>query len=150
MHQLGHAFKSRAPTLFYFATRKYFTITFKFFEFLRSLGRYKVLIRVIISEFHTTWRKKNSLKYIHFGRRGPNVQTVSTSLMSKLVKSIKKNQNLRQGQNVDVSYYIVPLSLKPFCTFCDVLDFRKELLGPNCGSYRNHTVPGQTTHRLPT
>ena len=50
-NELGHAFESRAPNLFYFPTRKYFTILFKFLDFLRSLDRFKVLIRAIISEF---------------------------------------------------------------------------------------------------
>ena len=51
---------------FYFPTRKYFTILFRFLDFLRSLDRLKVLIRVFISEFYMTWRK-NSLKYLPIG-----------------------------------------------------------------------------------
>ena len=38
--------------LFYFPTRKYFKILLKFLDFLRSLDRFKVLIRVIISDFY--------------------------------------------------------------------------------------------------
>ena len=53
---------------FYFPIRKYFTMQFKFFEFLRSLDRFKVLIRVIISEFYTAWRK--TLTKICTYRRG--------------------------------------------------------------------------------
>ena len=55
----GHAFESHAPPFFYFPTRKYFTIWFKFLDLLRSLDRFKVLIRVIISEFYIPWRKKS-------------------------------------------------------------------------------------------
>ena len=36
-YDLGHAFESREPPLFYFSSRKYFTIKFKFLDFLRSL-----------------------------------------------------------------------------------------------------------------
>ena len=36
-HELGHAFESRAPALFYFQTRKYLRIELKFLDFLRSL-----------------------------------------------------------------------------------------------------------------
>ena len=68
---LGHAFESRAPTLFYSSTRKFFTISFKFLDFLRSLDRFKVLITVIISEFNIIliiWLgEKISLKYFFLG-----------------------------------------------------------------------------------
>ena len=60
-YDLGHAFESRAPSLFYFPTRKYFTIQFKFLDFLTSLDRFEVLIRVIISEFYMA-RRKNFTK----------------------------------------------------------------------------------------
>ena len=55
--------RSNPATLFYFQTQKYFTILFKFLEFLRSLDRFKVFIRVIISEFYMAWRL-NSLQYL--------------------------------------------------------------------------------------
>ena len=42
--------------LFIFKTRKYLTIEFKFFNFLGSLDKLKVLIWVIISEFYMAWR----------------------------------------------------------------------------------------------
>ena len=41
-----HVFESHAPPVFYFPTWKYLTILFKFLDFLRSLDRFKVLIRV--------------------------------------------------------------------------------------------------------
>jgi len=65
-----------------------FTILFKFLDFLGSLDRFKVLIKVIISDFYTA-RRKNFTKTLT-SRRGdvcPHVQTVSTSLMSRLVKN---------------------------------------------------------------
>ena len=74
---------------FYFPTRKYFTILFKFLDFLRSLDRFTVLIKFLICEFYMTW-KKISLKYLLIGGVDVcplHVQTVSTWLMSKLVKS---------------------------------------------------------------
>ena len=40
---------------FLFLNQKYFTILFKFLDFLRSLDRFRVLIKVIISEFYTRW-----------------------------------------------------------------------------------------------
>ena len=57
-YELGHAFKSRAPTVFYFSTQNYFTISFKFLDFLRLLDQFELLIRVIISEFYMAWREK--------------------------------------------------------------------------------------------
>jgi len=83
---------------FYFPTRKYFTLSylfiflFEFLDFLRSLDRFKVLIRAIFSEFYMPWRKI-SLKYllINGGMFVPHFQTVSTSLMPRLVN---KNQLL--------------------------------------------------------
>ena len=46
-----HAFESRSNFFFYFPTQKYFSIQF------RSLERFKVLIRVMISDFYMAWRK---------------------------------------------------------------------------------------------
>ena len=54
---------------FYFSTRKYFTMLFKILDFLRSLDRFKVLIRVIISGFFIAWRK-NITKIFTYCREG--------------------------------------------------------------------------------
>ena len=88
-HEYGQAFESCAPAIFYFPTPKYFTILFKFVDFLRSLDRFKVLIRIISSEFYMAKRKKFTkiLIYRRGGRLSTHVQTVLTSLMSKLVNS---------------------------------------------------------------
>ena len=82
-------FESRAPTHFYFLTRKYFTILFQFLELLRSLDRFKVLIRVIISEFSMTLRKNFTKISARRGRLSPHVQKISTSCISKLVYASK-------------------------------------------------------------
>ena len=42
--EYGHAFESHTN---FFSNLKYFTILFKILDFLRSVGRFKVLIRVI-------------------------------------------------------------------------------------------------------
>ena len=68
----GHAFESHAPPVFYFPARKYVTNKFKFLDFLKSLDRYKVLVRVINSEFYMAWRK--------------DFTKIVPSLMSRLVK----------------------------------------------------------------
>ena len=71
----------------FFSTRKYFTILFKILDFLRSLNRFKVLIRLIKSEFYMAWRKNFTKLFTYLrGTFVPNVQTMSTSLMSRLVK----------------------------------------------------------------
>ena len=64
-YELGHAFTSRAPTVFYFSTQNYFTISLKFLDFLRSLDRFKVLITVIISEFYMACREKLTKIFIY-------------------------------------------------------------------------------------
>ena len=61
-YELGYAFDSRVSTLFYFPTQKYFTILFKFLDFLRSLDRFKLLI----SEFYMDG-EKISLKFSLIG-----------------------------------------------------------------------------------
>ena len=54
---------------FYFRTRKYFIMLFKFLDFLRSLDRFKVL-KVIISDYYLVWRKKfNEMFTSHRGGR---------------------------------------------------------------------------------
>ena len=55
-----------------FSTRKYFTILFKILDFLRSLDRFKVHIRAIISEFYMAWRN-NFTKIFTYGRGGRSV-----------------------------------------------------------------------------
>ena len=80
---------------FLFFNSKIFYDLFKFPDFLRSLDRFKVLIGVNISEFYIALRKI-SLQYLLIGGVNvcpPHVKTVSTSLMSKLVK-LSKNSNL--------------------------------------------------------
>ena len=69
-------------TFFYFSTQKYFTILFKILDFLRPLDRFKVRIWVIISEIYMAWRK---ILIMSGGTFVPHPQTVSTSLMPRLV-----------------------------------------------------------------
>ena len=54
---------------FYFPTRKYLTILFKFLDFPWSLDRLNGLIRVIISEFYMALEKKFYLN-INFSMEG--------------------------------------------------------------------------------
>ena len=44
-------------TFFYFLNWKYFTILFKILDLLRSLDRFKVLLRVILNEISMAWRE---------------------------------------------------------------------------------------------
>ena len=62
----GPAFGSSSNLFFYFPIQKYFTILFKILEFLRSLDRLKVHIRVLLVSF--IWLgETNSLKYLLIG-----------------------------------------------------------------------------------
>ena len=86
--ELGYAFESRAQIVFfYFSNRKIFYDPIQISRLPMALDRFKVLIRVIISELYMAWRK-NSLKYFLIGGGGgtfvPHAQTVSRSLMPKL------------------------------------------------------------------
>ena len=87
--ELGYAFESRAQIVFfYFSNRKIFYDPIQISRLPMALDRFKVLIRVIISELYMAWRK-NSLKYYLIGGGGggtfvPHAQTVSRSLMPKL------------------------------------------------------------------
>ena len=77
-----------ATLFFYFSTQKYFTIKLKILDFLRSLDRFKVFIQVIIIEFYMAW--KNFSKIFTYWRGDvcpPHVQTVSTSLLFRLVNT---------------------------------------------------------------
>ena len=55
---------------FYFSSRKYFSILFKFLDFLRSLDQLKVLVRVIISDFYMA-RIEKFTKILISRRGGP-------------------------------------------------------------------------------
>ena len=56
-YELGHAFESSALTVFLFYNSKVFYDLISIYRHLRSLGRLKVLIRVVISEFNMALRK---------------------------------------------------------------------------------------------
>ena len=88
----GHTFKYRAPSAFLFFNSKIFYLSFKFLNFLRSLDRFKVLFRVVISEIYMAWRKI-SLEYllISGGRLSSHAQTLSTSLMPRLVNATSQD-----------------------------------------------------------
>ena len=80
------SFRVRIPYQLFFciSTRKYFTILFKILDFLRILDRFKLHIRVIISEFFRLG-EKISLKYLLIGGVGgdvcPPCQTLSTTCL---------------------------------------------------------------------
>ena len=57
-------------------------ILFKILDFLRSLDRFEVLIRVIISEFYMAWRKY-LLKYLLIGGGHPPMSRRCRLLVDK-------------------------------------------------------------------
>ena len=94
-HELGHAIESCAPTVFYFPTRKFLMILFEFLDFLRSLDRFKILIRVIISDFYMAW-KKNPSKIFTYRRGGRLLTLWPDSVDISYIQINKEAKELRR------------------------------------------------------